>query len=83
MKQKDLAVLIIVIAISVAISFFVSKLVFSTPADRSESVDVVPSISSSFPTPSSQYFNSSAIDPTQLIKIGNSNNTSPFNASAQ
>jgi hypothetical protein len=82
MKQKDLVLLIVVAVVSIAISSFVSKLVFSTPANRSQQVDVVPVISSSFPVPSSQYFNNSMIDPTQLITIGNNNNPTPFNGSS-
>jgi hypothetical protein len=83
MKQKDIVLLIVVVVVSVVISSFVSKLIFSTPANRSQQVDVVPVISASFPTPSSQYFNSQSIDPTQLITIGNNNNQTPFNGSAQ
>jgi hypothetical protein len=83
MKQKDIALLVVVVVVSVIISSYVSKLVFSTPANRSQQVDVVPIISSNFPTPSSQYFNTSSIDPTQLITIGNNNNQTPFNSTVQ
>jgi len=44
---------------------------------------VVPAISSSFPSPSTQEFNSGSIDPTQLITIGTSTNQTPFNSSNQ
>jgi hypothetical protein len=78
MKQKDLALIIVVVAVSIAISVFASKLIFKTPAGQSEQVDVVPTITGVFPKPNAQYFNAQSIDPTQLITIGNNNNTSPF-----
>lgn len=79
MKQKDIALLIVIMAISIMISIFTSKLFFTIPKSRSEQVDVVPVITSNFPIPNSRYFNSNSIDPTQLINIGNSNNSTPFN----
>lgn len=79
MKQKDVVLLIIVVFVSVVVSIVASSLVFKTPTGQSEQVDVVPVISSSFPKPDSRYFNNQAIDPTQIITIGNGNNTNPFN----
>jgi hypothetical protein len=79
MKQKDLVLLIVVAAVSIVISSFASKLLFSTPANQSQQVDVVPAISSNFQAPGTQYFNSQLIDPTQLITIGNNNNQIPCN----
>jgi hypothetical protein len=83
MKQKDLALLIVVVAISVVISVFLSKLIFKSPTGSSEQVDVVPILSANFPTPNPAYFNPQAIDPTQLITIGDSNNTAPFTTANQ
>lgn len=81
MKQKDVASLIIVGVVSAVISVFVARLLFNTPKNRQEKVPVVPAISSSFPTPDTAYFNNNSIDPTQLIKIGNNNNPTPFASS--
>ncbi len=78
MKQKDLVVLIVVSFLSLIISVVVSRLVFS-PNTTKQTVEVVPSISSNFSAPSSQFFNSSSIDPTQLLQIGNNNNPTPVN----
>ena len=79
MKQKDLALIIVIAFISGVVSFFVSNKIFVTPANRQQQVDVVDQINPSFQTPSSKYFNSSSIDPTQESQIGNNNNQNPFN----
>lgn len=83
MKQKDLVLLVVVAFVSIILSIFASKLLFSIPTNRSEQVDVVPVITSIFEIPSSQSFNSQSLDPTQLITIGNNNNSSPFNTPTQ
>jgi hypothetical protein len=80
MKQKDLALIVIVVIISVVFSVGVSKVVFSSPKDRRQKVEVVQPISADFPMPDPQYFNSQSVDPTRLITIGNSANPDPFNA---
>jgi hypothetical protein len=82
MKQKDVITLIVVAFISLVISVVAARLLFS-PSRNQQAVEVVPVISANFPAPSSQFFNSNAIDPTQLIQIGNTNNPTPFNNSQQ
>lgn len=82
MKQKDIAMIILIAGIAGVISFFVSRLVFGSGGNRQQQAEVVDIITTDFAKPSSKYFNSSSIDPTQLIQIGDSNNTNPF-ASAQ
>ena len=79
MKQKDLAIIIGVVIISGILSFIISSKIIATPANRQQQVQVAPLISSQFNQPSSTYFNSSAIDPTKLIQIGNNSNQTPFN----
>lgn len=81
MKQKDLAIIIMVVVISGIFSYVISGKVISTPANRQQNVQVVPAISTAFAKPSTTYFNPSAIDPTQLIQIGNNANQTPFNQS--
>lgn len=82
MKQKDLALIAVIIFISVVVSLFVSKNVIVPSNNRKQQVSVVQPITSDFPKPSSQYFNSSSIDPTQLIVIGQNANSNPFNSSS-
>lgn len=83
MKQKDIALIILVIAVSGAISFFVSKHVFESPESRQQEVEVVQPISAEFAQPDTRYFNSQAFDPTQLITIGQNANPDPFSGSTQ
>ena len=82
MKQKDIALIIIIAAISGAISFAASHLIFTTPKNRQQSVAVVDKITTDFTTPDSKFFNSQSIDPAKLIEVQNSNNTNPFNGSS-
>ena len=82
MKQKDVALIIIVAFISGVLSLFASKALFSSSIGK-QKAEVVQQISTDFPAPDSTYFNAQSIDPTQLIQIGNNNNTTPFNGSKQ
>ena len=81
MKSKDIAVIGIVVIISIVLSVVVSKSLIVPAKNRQQKVEVVPQISTSFPAPSSSYFNTNSIDPTQLITIGNNNNGNPFSGS--
>jgi hypothetical protein len=81
MKQKDIALVLVIAAVSGVLSFVVSGFIFNKPANRQLTAPAVNTISSYFPSPSTKYFNSSSIDPTQLIEIGNSNNPNPFSGS--
>lgn len=80
MKQKDMALIAVIIFISAIVSLFVSKAIFVAPKSRQQQVDVVQPITADFPKPDSRYFNSASFDPTQLITIGQNNNTNPFNS---
>jgi hypothetical protein len=83
MKQKDVALIIVVVFISAVVSFFVSNFLFGSPANRQQKAEIVQPITANFSQPDSRYFNSNSIDPTQLIQIGNNNNTNPFNGTGQ
>lgn len=82
MKQKDVALIIVMVFISGIVSFFLSNWLFASPKNRQQKVEVVDSITADFPTPDSKYFNNKAIDPTQLIQIGGNNNQNPFDGSS-
>lgn len=83
MKQKDIALIIVVAVISAIVSFIVSGKIFVTPANRQQKVEVVDKIDSDFTQPDSKYFNSSSVNPTQLVTIGNNNNQNPFSGASQ
>ncbi|HUD07069.1 MAG TPA: hypothetical protein VMR34_04230 [Candidatus Saccharimonadales bacterium] len=79
MKQKDILTIIAVVVISAIFSTVIAGKIIAPPKNRSKQIDVVSPISSAFSTPSSKYFNSQSIDPTQLIQIGTGGNQpSPF-----
>jgi hypothetical protein len=83
MKQKDIALIIVIAFVSAIVSFVISGKIFVTPKNRQQKVQVVDVISPSFQTPSNKYFNSSSIDPTQLVQISANNNQNPFNGQNQ
>ncbi len=78
MKQKDVALIIIVVFVTGVVSFFLSGVLFKT-SNLVEQVETVEPISAEFMQPDEKYFNSNAINPTQLIQIGKDNNKQPFN----
>jgi hypothetical protein len=81
MKQKDWILIIVVVFISGIVSFVLSNYLFASPKNRQEKVEVVEPITADFKIPKAddKYFNAQAIDPTQIIKIGDNNNNQPFN----
>ena len=80
MKQKDVALVLVMIFIGALFAFLISNWVFSSPKNREQTAEVVDTINASFPPPPPKYFNSSSINPTQQIEIGGNSNPNPFNA---
>jgi hypothetical protein len=80
MKQKDIALVLVVVFISVVVALVVSRVLFSSPKSRQQTAEVVDKISPEFALPSTRYFNADSVNPTQLIEIGNSSNPNPFNS---
>ena len=78
MKQKDIALIIVISFISGILSFFLTNLLITNPENRQEEVEVVEPISSTFSEPATRYFNAVAINPTQLILIGNQDTQQPL-----
>lgn len=79
MKQKDIALILVVMIFSGMLSFFAARFLFATPADRIVKAEVVDPITSDFNRPDNKYFNDTSINPTQLIRIGDNSNVTPFN----
>lgn len=82
MKQKDIALIVVIVFVSAVISLLVSSRIFVTPKSRQQQVEVVQPISASFQAPDKAYFNSNSFDPAQLITIGQNTNTNPFSATS-
>ncbi len=78
MKQKDLALIIVLAVISAIISYFVSAQFISKPTDLKADVKVVDPISGVIPDADVRYFNEKSLDPTEVIKIGGQDNQQPF-----
>ena len=79
MKQKDIAVIGMIVFMSAIISFIISSKVFTGQKGKLTAETVQP-INDNFPPPDTHYFNSTTFDPTELITIGQSDNTDPFNS---
>lgn len=84
MKQQQWILIGVVAFIAALFSFVLSGMLFGSPKKNPIKVPVVTPISSTFPSVSTDdnykpFFNDKALNPTQLIQIGGSNNTSPFN----
>jgi hypothetical protein len=77
MKQKDIIVIIVVVAVSGMLAAVTSKFAIH-PSDKQQKVEVVQAITPDFPTPDSRFFNKDSIDPTLPISIGDNTNTDPF-----
>lgn len=78
MKQKDIAVVIIIAFVSAIVSFIASSKLFVTPSNRQQKAEVVDAIDASFQTPSKKYFNSNSIDPARPSGVGGDTNQNPF-----
>jgi hypothetical protein len=78
MKQKDLALIIVIGFIGAIASLFISKSLFVTPKNREQQVEVVQPISAAFQKPDKAYFNTSSLDPTKVISISQNTNSNPF-----
>jgi len=83
MKSKELAIIGGVAFVAAIFSFVLSGVIFGTPQRNPIKVPVVHKIDPSFPVVKSDsnyktFFNEKALNPTQLIKIGNNKNKDPF-----
>jgi|APCry1669189000_1035189.scaffolds.fasta_scaffold195468_1 hypothetical protein len=80
MKQKDIALVVVIGLIGAIFSLIVSNSIFSSPKNRNVQVEVVEPITSSFAKPDSRFYNPTAFDPTRVIIIGQNANQDPFSS---
>jgi hypothetical protein len=83
MKQKDIAVIIVIAFLSGIVSFLISNKIFVTAENRQQKVEVVDVISTEFNTPDDRFFNAESINPTLNSSLGDTTNQNPFNGSTQ
>ncbi len=81
MKQKDIALIIVIVFVSGVVSFLISNN-FISPPKHDEKAAVVEPITAEFNEPDKKYFNDQSINPTQLITIGDNagQQQNPFSA---
>ena len=78
MRKNDLALIVLIVSISLVISYFVIKAVLGSPKSQQATAEAVEPITPGLTTPSPQIFNRDAINPTVVIQIGNPSNQQPF-----
>lgn len=82
MKQKDIALFLVVGIVSAVLSVGLSNFVISPSNKKQLQAEKVDSISAEFKVPAAdnKYFNANSINPTKLIEIGDNSNAAPFKA---
>jgi hypothetical protein len=78
MKKKDIALLVAVGLFAASMSVLVSQVFIKSGENRQMEAQVVQTITTDFQKPDERVFNKDAINPTQLIQIGNNSNNDPF-----
>jgi hypothetical protein len=78
MKKNDIAIVILIVSVTLTLSYLLAKAIIGEPKNKSVQVEVVEPISTSVEPPSGDTFNKDAINPTVPIQIGNPSNQQPF-----
>lgn len=78
MRKKDLPLILVVVLVASVLSLVITNLLFVPKKNKLLDTQVVPQISSEFNKPDQRVFNKDAIDPTQLIQIGDNSNPNPL-----
>jgi hypothetical protein len=78
MKKSDIAVLVLIVSLTLVVSFLVVKGLFGEPQNENVKVEKAEPISATLVQPSANIFNRDAINPTVVIQIGNPANQQPF-----
>lgn len=77
MKQRDIALIVMIVVIAAIFSLIVSRSLFGGDRAKQE-VERVQSITQVFNEPDPRYFNAEAFNPTKKITIGDSTSDDPF-----
>jgi len=84
MTRKDVFTFATIAILAAVISSVIAGKIFTSDKQRSEKAAVVEPISATLPDVNNSkeykaFYNSKALNPTQLIRIGTSQNKTPFN----
>jgi len=78
MKKNDIAVIVAVAVFAAIFSLVLSNFLFTPKSTKQLKAQKIDSISADFSQPDKRFFNEESVNPTQLIKIGDSSSTQPF-----
>lgn len=78
MKSKDIAVIVGIAGFAAIFAFILSNMFLTAPENLKSKIEIVEPISTTFTIPGENYFNSSSVNPTQLIRISENQNQNPF-----
>jgi hypothetical protein len=86
MRQQDKTAIIVIAIVSALFSLILASLLFGSPAKHNATVPVVQAIGTSLPdikndSSYNSFLNPRALDPSQPVQTGSSQNQSPFNIS--
>lgn len=75
MKKTDIALIVLIAAISVILSYWVGNLLFSDPAESVVTITYIDEVSPSITQPDEESFNTSALNPTVEVYVGQCSGT--------
>ena len=78
MKKTDIVLIVIIVIISLAASYFIGQAVLGQFKQADTQVEVTDPITSTITPPDEKIFNKDAINPAVPINIGDSLNREPF-----
>ncbi len=78
MKKTDIAMLLLIVGVSLGITYFAGNYVMKNKGGGVAQVEVVDDIKPDIVSPSDKVFNKDAINPTVPISVSGSNNTKPI-----
>ncbi len=78
MKKNDIALIVLIVSVSLVVTYFVVKAIVGDPKKQEVTAEVVEPITPNLTQPSNKIFNRDAINPTVVIQIGNPSNQQPF-----
>lgn len=73
MKNTDIALVVLISAISILVSYWVGSVIMGNPNERTETTNYLESISGELRSPDQETFNPTMINPTEEIIIGSCN----------
>lgn len=76
MKKTDIAMIVLIVALSAGVAYFIASKAFGGMTQKGVTVKTVDPISSEVQTPDPAFFNENAINPSVEVNISNNGGTS-------